>query len=342
MLGFVSDTGIAGLTLGGGFGYLTRRCGWTRDNVASMDVVTADGTSCARREHENADLFWGLRGGGGNFGVVTSFEYQLHPVGPEILGGAIAWRGRRGGTRARALPARSSPTRRPSSRCVAVLRIAPPAPWLPKDVHGKPIVAIFACYSRPLEEGEKLAGAASRPSARRSATSLQRGPTSQQIAARRDAAEGPALLLEVGVPPRLRAGALRARDRARGQGLASPHSAILLFQIDGADRTGFPADHSAVGNRDAIAVLNIASSWERAEDDARNIAWARDAWQDMRHSRPAAPTSTSSPRTTAPIARAPPTAETTTRLAALKAKWDPDNTFRATKSRRREMLNVEC
>src|SRR5919199_858603 len=93
VLGFVSNTGVAGLTLGGGFGYLTRRFGWTCDNVVSMQVVTADGRVVRASEGENADLFWGLRGGGGNFGVVTSFEYRLHAVGPEIVGGAIAWRG---------------------------------------------------------------------------------------------------------------------------------------------------------------------------------------------------------------------------------------------------------
>ena len=91
VLGFVSATGVAGLTLGGGFGYLTRRWGWTSDNVVGMDVVTADGRLVRASLEENADLFWGLRGGGGNFGVVTGFDYALYPVGPEIVGGMVAW-----------------------------------------------------------------------------------------------------------------------------------------------------------------------------------------------------------------------------------------------------------
>ena len=91
-LGFVSTTGIAGLTLGGGFGYLTRRFGWTCDSVVAFDVVTADARIVRATETEHPDLFWALRGGGGNFGVVTGFTYRLAPVGPEILGGAIAWR----------------------------------------------------------------------------------------------------------------------------------------------------------------------------------------------------------------------------------------------------------
>src|SRR5215211_1450696 len=92
LMGFVSNTGIGGLTLGGGMGYLTRKYGWTCDSVVSMEVVTAEGKVVTASETENEDLLWALRGGGGNFGVVTSFEYKLYPVGPEIIGGAIAWR----------------------------------------------------------------------------------------------------------------------------------------------------------------------------------------------------------------------------------------------------------
>ena len=89
VLGFVSLTGIAGLTLGGGFGYLTRRWGWTSDTVVGMDVVTAEGRLVRASDDENADLFWGLRGGGGNFGVITGIDYKLYPVGPEIVGGVV-------------------------------------------------------------------------------------------------------------------------------------------------------------------------------------------------------------------------------------------------------------
>ena len=103
VMGFVSATGIAGLTVGGGFGYLTRRHGWTCDTVLSMEVVTADAKVLRVSADENPDLFWALRGGGGNFGIVTSFEYRLFPVGPEILGGAIACRRRGCKTGARRL-----------------------------------------------------------------------------------------------------------------------------------------------------------------------------------------------------------------------------------------------
>ncbi len=153
-LGFVSTTGIAGLTLGGGFGYLTRRHGWTSDGVQSVEIVTADARVVRASERADSELLWALRGGGGNFGVATAFEYRVHPVGPEITAGAIAWRERdapeilelyRGFMAAAPL----------ELTCIAVLRRAPPAPWLPPAIHGQPIVALFACHIGPAEEGAK-------------------------------------------------------------------------------------------------------------------------------------------------------------------------------------------
>ena len=155
VLGFVSATGVTGLTLGGGFGYLTRRWGWTSDNVIGMDVVTDEGLLVRASDDENPDLFWGLRGGGGNFGVVTSIDYTLHLVGPEVVGGLVAW------------PASAAPDvlefyrtlaaqAPPELTLVALMRPAPPSPWLPKEVHGKPIVALLACYSGDPAKGEKI------------------------------------------------------------------------------------------------------------------------------------------------------------------------------------------
>jgi hypothetical protein len=137
VLGFVSLTGIAGLTLGGGFGYLTRRWGWTSDTVRGLDVVTAEGKLVRASSEENADLFWALRGGGGNFGVVTGIDYALFPVGPTIVGGIVAWPASEAPkvlehyrTLAEAAP--------PELTLVALMRPAPPAPWLPQEIHRKP------------------------------------------------------------------------------------------------------------------------------------------------------------------------------------------------------------
>ncbi|MGH7565941.1 MAG: FAD-binding oxidoreductase, partial [Gemmatimonadota bacterium] len=155
-LGFVSETGIAGLTVGGGFGYLSRSLGWTCDNLVSVEVVTAEGKVVRAADEENDELFWCLRGGSGNFGIVTSFAYRLFPVGPEIVGGAVVWKA---ADAADVLDFyRDFTATAPREvTAVAVLRFAPPAPWLPADIHGKPIIAIFACHSGgDLAAGEEL------------------------------------------------------------------------------------------------------------------------------------------------------------------------------------------
>jgi FAD/FMN-containing dehydrogenase len=154
VLGFVSLTGIAGLTLGGGFGFLTRRWGWTSDNVVGMDAVTAEGNLVRASDRENADLFWGLRGGGGNFGVVTGIDYKVHPLGPEIVGGVVAWPGSEA-PRVLDLYRTMCEQAPPELTMVAFLRPAPPAPWLPKDVHGTPIVAIVACHTGKIDDAEQ-------------------------------------------------------------------------------------------------------------------------------------------------------------------------------------------
>ena len=164
-LGFVSETGIAGLTLGGGFGYLSRRFGWTVDDLVEVEIVTADGTVQRASRTENEQLFWALRGGGGNFGVVTEFVYRLHEVGPQVMAGLIAW------------PATETDNvltlfRRvtdaaPRELTVAVLmRNAPPAPWLPEAAHGTPIIALVVCHSGSLDQRSAI-WRRSRPMGRR-------------------------------------------------------------------------------------------------------------------------------------------------------------------------------
>ena len=154
VLGFVSRTGITGLTTGGGFGYLTRRWGWTSDNVLGMEIVTADGELMRASDEINEDLFWGLRGGGGNFGIVTGIDYKLYPVGPEIVGGPVAWPASEA---ARVLELYRTLIKEapPELTLVIIMRPAPPAPWLPQDMHGKPIIVMIACHSGEPEQGEK-------------------------------------------------------------------------------------------------------------------------------------------------------------------------------------------
>jgi FAD/FMN-containing dehydrogenase len=329
VLGFVSATGIAGLTVGGGFGYLSRRYGWTCDNLVSMEVVTADAKVLRVSADENADLFWALRGGGGNFGIVTSFEYPLYPVGPEILGGAIAWRGEDTKQVLEAYRDFSASAPRELTS-VAVLRIAPPAPWLPQEVHGKPIAAIFVCHSGSIEDGEKLL-----------APLRKMGSPVADIVTRRPYTQMQSLL-DATQPKGRRyywkshylasvsreAASLAADHAAR---IRSPHSAVVLFQIGGA-LNELAADHSPAGNRDAAYVLNITSSWEKPQADAAHIQWARDCFEAMQ------PCSTGgtylnflTEEEGADRIQAAYGPQNLKRLAELKRKYDPEDFFRHTK-----------
>ena len=325
VLGFISLTGIAGLTLGGGFGYLTRRWGWTSDNVMGMDVVTADAQLVHASSDENADLFWGLRGGGGNFGVVTGIDYVLHPVGPEIVGGVVAW------------PASEAPKvlefyrtlaeQAPSElTLVAIIRPAPPAPWLPKEMHGKSIVAILACHSGRPDKGEE-AVAAIKCFGNPIGDMLERRPYVQmqtlldatQPKGRRYYWKSEYLSH---IEPALCEIAIKHAGKIR-----SPHSAVILFQIGGA-LNRLKEDHSPAGNRGARYVLNIAGSWEKADEDKANIDWARDAWNDMKSFSIGGTYINFLTEDEGPDRIKAALGTALQRLAEVKAKWDPENVFR--------------
>jgi FAD/FMN-containing dehydrogenase len=328
-LGFVSNTGIAGLTLGGGFGYLTRRSGWTSDTLLSINVVTADGRVVRASEKENSDLFWGLRGGGGNFGVATSFEYRLDRVGQQIMAGAVAWRASEAehvfGMWHQLLA--GAP---PELSCPMILRLAPPAPWLAKEVHGKPVIVVLFCHTGRIEEGEKLA-APLKALGSPVGDVLQRRPyTSQQS------------LLDATQPKGRRyywkseflsgfERELVAKAAEHAGHIPSPHSGIVLFPIDG-PLNRLPDAHSAVGNRDARAVINITSAWEKAADDKSNIEWARTAWRDIRRFSTGGTyinfltDDEGNERTQAAYRN------NFQRLVEIKAHWDPHNVFRINKN----------
>jgi FAD/FMN-containing dehydrogenase len=329
VLGFVSQTGIAGLTLGGGFGYLTRRYGYTVDNVVGMDVVTADGRFVRADNEENADLFWGLRGGGGNFGIVTGIDFTLYPLGPEIVGGIVAWPAAEaeGVLELYRTLAEKAPL---ELTLVLIMRPAPPAPWLPKDMHGKPIVAILACYSGQPAEGERVV-APIKSFAKPVGDVLVRRPFTQ-MQSLLDATQpnGRRYYWKSEYLPRIDA-ALCRQVMTHAARIRSPYSAVILFQLGGA-LNQIREDASAVGNRDARYVLNITGSWEQAGDDRENIEWARAAWTDMR------PFSTGGTyinfltedegpeRTEAALGKG------LKRLSELKKKWDPQNVFRTNRN----------
>ena len=152
--GINSTTGIAGLTLGGGFGWISRRFGLTADNLVGADIVTAAGTRLHASATENADLFWGIRGAGANLGVVTEFEYELHPLGPQVYAGLIV----HPFANAKALfdAYRKITAAAPEELTIwVVLRKAPPLPFLPESVHGKEVMVIAFCYAGDAAKGEQ-------------------------------------------------------------------------------------------------------------------------------------------------------------------------------------------
>jgi hypothetical protein len=250
-------------------------------------------------------------------------------VGPEILGGAIAWRGEDAKEVLDAYAKFSAAAPRELTS-VAVLRLAPPAPWLPKEVHGKPIVALFVCHSGEVADGEALV-APLRTLGRPVADTLTRRPYVQMQS-----------LLD-GTQPKGRryywkSHYLPGIDRRtvdvaveHAARIRSPHSAILMFQIEGA-LGELPADHSPAGNRDAAYVLNIAGSWEKPEDDDINVKWARDCFEASRSlSTGGTYVNFLTEEEGRDRIEAAYGSSNLGRLAALKRKYDPDNFFRHTK-----------
>ncbi|WP_254533493.1 FAD-binding oxidoreductase [Natrinema gelatinilyticum] len=153
--GIVSHTGVAGLTLGGGIGWLMRKHGLTADNLISADVVTADGEFIRASDDEHSDLFWALRGGGGNFGIVTSFEFALHPVGRTVFAGPVFWAA---DDTADVLRFYRDFARDAPDELGTVIRFGtiPPLPAVPEEFHWRPAIAINACYAAPVNEGERV------------------------------------------------------------------------------------------------------------------------------------------------------------------------------------------
>ena len=329
VLGFVSLTGIAGLTLGGGFGYLTRRWGWTSDNVVAMNLVTADGKPVRASGDENADLFWGLRGGGGNFGVVTGIDYALHAVGPEVVGGMVAWPASEA-PRVLELYRTLAEQAPPELTLVALLRPAPPAPWLPKEVHGKPIAAILACYSGDPAAGEKIVAPIKGFGKPVGDVLLRRPYAQMQSLLDATQPKGRRYYWKSEYLPRIEP-ALCDKVIEHAAKIRSPHSAVILFQIGGA-LNQLNEEHSPVGNRNARYVLNLAGSWEHAGDDAMHVEWARGAWNDLKKFSTGGTYINFLTEDEGPERIEAALGGGLKRLAEVKSKWDPQNVFRTNRN----------
>jgi FAD/FMN-containing dehydrogenase len=329
-LGFVSATGVAGLTLGGGFGYLSRRFGWTVDDLESVEIVTADGATRTASRDDESELFWALRGGGGNFGVVTEFTYRLHEVGPQVTGGIVAWPG---ADAERVLNAfREAANAAPRElTLVALRRNAPPAPWLPTEAHGTPIIAVVACHTGDLDRAAADLEPITSLGGHLANTIAVKDYVAQQSMLDATQPKGMHYYWKSEFVPDLPDGLLAAYHEQFAD-LKAPANQMVLFQVAGAPNE-HPEDDGAMGNREAAFACVIQAMWapDSPAGDA-NRTWVRNAWQAIR------PFSTGGNYVNFQTDDEPAerTAESYrgnfARLQAAKARYDPDNLFRVNRN----------
>ncbi len=268
--GTVAHTGVAGLTLGGGFGWLTNKYGMTIDNLLSADVITAEGDLIHASVDENSDLFWGLCGAGANFGIVTSFEYQLHPVGPQILGGMILY---------------------PLDQITEVLTFyrdfiqsspdeltAYAAALTTPDGHQ--VVAIAICYCGDLEQGDQVVEPLRQIGT--PVADLIRPSTyqEQQAILTQASPYGRQNYWKAGLSRTLSDDAIRVIAEFAPQ-VPSPFTVTVITGTAGANTRILP-DATAYVHRDAVFNAMLLSSWESSEDSDQNIQWTRDFYHELR------------------------------------------------------------
>lgn len=322
--GLISSTGIAGFTLGGGIGWLMRKYGLSCDNLLAADVVTADGRLVRASADENPELFWGIRGGGGNFGVVTSFEFQLHRVGPTLLAGPIFYPGDQAAQILRGY--RDYTAALPDEMTTLVnLAVAPPAPFLPAEVHGTKVVTVVGVYSGAPDDGMDLAAPL-----RRLGTPIVDllGPmpyTTLQSLLDPLFAAGGRNYFKTGYLSTLGDDVIDSLVPFHGSS-GSPSSEIHVHHFGGAVAR-VNGDDTAFGERAAPYVLNIVARWNDPTNDDAQVAWAQETYA-------AVEPFTSGGAYTNFLSvgddrvRAAYGPEKYERLARLKAEWDPTNLFR--------------
>jgi FAD/FMN-containing dehydrogenase len=329
-LGFVSATGVAGLTLGGGFGYLSRRFGWTVDDLEEVEIVTADGNVRRASRSAEQDLFWAIRGGGGNFGVVTEFVFRLHDVGPQVTGGIIAWPA----AEAEGVLGLFREITQTSSReltTVVLRRNAPPAPWLPAAAHGTPIIAMVVCHSGdPEQAAADLAPIKAHGQPLADLIQLK-DYVAQQSMLDATQPKGMHYYWKSEFLPEL-SDDLFATYNAQFVDLKAPANQAVLFQVGGA-LNDHPEDDGAVGNRDAAFACVIQAMWPPdSEAGAANREWVRATWQALRRYSTGGnyvnfQTADEGDERTAESYR-----ENLPRLEMVKAQYDPTNLFRVNRN----------
>ena len=321
--GLVSSTGVAGFTTGGGIGWLMRKHGLASDNLIGADLVTADGQFVHASASERSDLFWGLRGGGGNFGVVTSFEFQLHQVGPTVLSGLAFYPADEAEQVLRGY--RAACATAPDELTTLVnLTTAPPVPFLPESVHGKPIIGIGGCWSGDLD-----AGADATAPFRSLGTVIADVFAATPYAGWQQALDP---LYPRGIYNYFRSAFLRTVDDASLRVLLdsfatvpTPLTEIHLQHLGGAVGR-VPADATAFALRDQEFIVNVVARTPNADGFADVVDWARGVTSALG---PDAGTYVNfTGESTAAVVRASYPPDTYERLVELKNAYDPDNLFR--------------
>ncbi len=322
--GVISSTGIGGLTLGGGLGHLMRKLGLTVDNLLSVDLVTAEGVRMQVDDDREPELFWALRGGGGNFGIATSFSYRLHPVGPLVLGGPLFWPLDHA-HEVLGFVARIAADAPDELGIAFVATLAPPSPVLPADRYGKPVVGLVVVWSGDIAEGERVI-APLRRLGRPLADAVRPVP---YLAIQS--------MLDGGAPPgrhyywkshRLPPFTADVVDVLveRIDAVTSPFSQINGWMMGGAV-TRVSGEATAVGNRDIGFDVGITAAWPRSDPDGdRHRAWVRGGWDALRRHSTGVYVNFLSDEGAAGVKAA--YGDRLKRLVAVKDQYDPTNVFR--------------
>lgn len=322
--GLVSETGVAGLTLGGGIGYLARKLGLTLDNLLSADVVTANGELLHASQTENSDLFWGLRGGGGNFGIVTRFEYRLHEVGPEVLAVQIFYpyeEAERVMQAYRELMAQAPD----ELACYALVAHVPPSPPFPDEFHGKTTIALIGCYSGDHEKGKKLLTPLTKLGEPILAMVAPMPYTSLQQSFDAGMPKGARYYWKAAYLDQISDEAMNTFIDHAGS-LAGPLTMVGFEPLGGAI-SRVDSSATAFAHRGVNFALGIWSGWTDPSADDENIAWTREFHKAM------------APYSTGGVYLNYLDHDDDTqvgavhganykRLKEVKAKYDPDNFFR--------------
>lgn len=325
--GVVSDTGVAGLTLGGGFGHLRRKYGLSCDALRSVDVVTAAGDTVTASPDEHEDLFWALRGGGGNFGVVTSFEFEAYPLGPEVAGCLVFHPAARA-TEAFAFLREYAETAPEEVSPLAFTAVIPDDELFPEEARGEPVVGFFACYAGDPEEGmEILAPLREFDTPVLDFSGIMPYTEFQRILDE-DYPDGRRYYWKSTYLTDLSDDAIEAIVAA-SEAAPSTLSTVDVWQLGGAIAE-IGEDETAFGERDAPYMLGIEANWDDPSDDDANIAWARELYDTMQAFSPGG-LYVNFPglgEEGEDLVRAV-YGDNYERLREVKARYDPENLFRA-------------